>query len=144
MQRSNFESCWTKLGFWHFAANNLSLAPHHVDHFYNLVKHYHIVSSLTSETIYIVKYRSWTIVVFRLVIISKFGVEVYLLPHPPNSFHSCLFFFCIQELETEQTEVIKASEDMDSSEMEGNREEGLWNSPAAELYPSNEELKSTE
>uniref|UniRef100_A0A8C4QKL0 Uncharacterized protein n=1 Tax=Eptatretus burgeri TaxID=7764 RepID=A0A8C4QKL0_EPTBU len=43
--------------FVYFAANNLSLVPHHVDHFYNLVKNYHIVSPLTSETIYIVKYR---------------------------------------------------------------------------------------
>ena len=41
MQRSIFLSCWTKPGFRHFAANNLSLVPHHVDHFYNLVKHYH-------------------------------------------------------------------------------------------------------
>ena len=57
-------------GFRHFAANNLSLVPHHVDHFYNLAKNYHIVSSLTSETIYIVKYRSWTIIIFRLVILQ--------------------------------------------------------------------------
>ena len=73
MQRSNCESCWTKPGFRHFAANTLSPVPHHVDHFYNLVKNYHIVSSLTSETIYIVKYRSWTIAVFRLVFFVSFS-----------------------------------------------------------------------
>ena len=47
---------------------------------YNLVKNYHIVSSLTSETTNIVKYRSWTIVVFRLVPVYYWKIDSILFP----------------------------------------------------------------
>jgi len=52
-----------------------------------LVKNYHIVSSLTSETIYIVKYRSWTIVVFRLVFYLFIFFSQFHFPEAVHNVH---------------------------------------------------------